>query len=217
MNACIYLDSLLKNKVFRHSRQAMANHRGFTLIELLVMIAIAGIIISMVTLSVGSGSRADQMKAESERLFGMMQLSLEEAVLTSKPIGLKLIENFEQGVPQFQYEWSSLENGQWVQIEGDALFSSGKFMQSLDVDLQIQGLPLSLQESTKQEADGSDNEPEDKLKKYQPDIFFLHSGELSPAFTLVISAEGLTEEYQIEGNEIGQLQLRTPNEEDEIQ
>ena len=199
--------AMISNRTFASTK----NHNsGFTLIELLVMIAIAGIIISMVSLSVGSGSRVEQMKSDSERLFGMMQLSLEEAVLTSKPIGLKLIEDFEQGYPRFQYEWSTLQSGQWVVTEGDSFFTRNQLMQGLEVDLQIEGLPISLQD--KHRDDKADEE--DKRKKYQPDIFFLHSGELSPAFTLVMGVEGLEEQYRIVGNELGKLKLLSRNQED---
>lgn len=201
-------------------------YSGFTLIEMLVMIAIAGIIVGLVSLSVGSGSRVEQMKAESERLYGMMQLSLEEAVLTSKPIGLKFTEDFEQGSPRFEYEWSTLQDGRWLVTQDDTFFTRMQFMQGLDIDLQIEGLPISLQEKiknrkrqTSKDDSGSknqgDEDEEDKLKRYQPDIFFLHSGELSPAFTLVMTVEGLEEQYRIIGNELGKLQFLRRNDLDE--
>ncbi len=58
--------------------------RGFTLLELLVAIVIAGVMVGIVSLSIGSFDRG--LRFEAERVAQLLMLAREEAQLRGKPI-----------------------------------------------------------------------------------------------------------------------------------
>ncbi|MEM8500063.1 MAG: GspH/FimT family pseudopilin [Pseudomonadota bacterium] len=185
---------------------------GFSFIELLVLLAIAAIAISFVTLAVGSGSRPDQLKAQAEKLTGLMQLAVEESVLTSKPIGLRFLQEFGERDLQFSYEWSVFENGQWQPLTSHTIFSPEQLIEGSDIDLRLEGRATELYSAASaKEVDGEGSISEDREIKYKPDVFFLHSGEVTPAFELDIVLNNIEEEYRIEVNPIGQVRMLRRN------
>ncbi len=197
-----------------HSNRKSRRQSGFSFIELLVLLAIAAIAISFVTLSVGSGSRPDQLKAQAEKLTGLMQLAVEESVLTSKPIGLRFVQEFGERDLQFSYEWSLYENGLWRPLTNHSIFSPEQFIDGSDIDLRLEGRATELYSGTS--ANGSSSEDQanksgEKELQYKPDVFFLHSGEVTPAFEVDIMLANIDEEYRIEVNPVGQVRLLRRN------
>lgn len=190
--------------------QSRACPRGFTLLEILVMLVVIGITISFVTLSIGVGGRPVELQTEAEKLTGMLQLALEESVLTGKPLGLRINETLERDGTHFVYEWSVLEQGTWQVLEQHPVLQDGQTAEGVELDLTLEGVDIKLQQENKEDEDDS------KLKeKYQPDIFILQSGELTP-FTLHISnpeLPGLV--YRIKGNPAGALRLLRPGDEED--
>lgn len=191
--------------------QACKRARGFTLLEMLVMLIVIGITISFVTLSIGVGGRPVELKNEAEKLTGMLQLALEEAVLTGKPIGLRIDETLDRRGTQFNYEWSVLEQGQWQPFEQHPVLQDGQVTEGIELDLTLEGIETKLGEEREEDDDSKLTET------YQPDIFILQSGELS-AFKLYITNPELPDQvYQINGNPAGALRLLRPGDEDDFE
>ncbi|MGI9288372.1 MAG: type II secretion system minor pseudopilin GspH [Pseudomonadales bacterium] len=190
--------------------QAHGSSRGFTLIEILVMLVVIGITISFVTLSIGVGGRPVELQTEAEKLTGMLQLALEESVLTGKPMGLRIDEMLENDGSRFFYEWSVLEQGTWQALEQHPVLQDGQAAEGIELDLTLEGVDINLQQDKK------DSEDDSALKEsYQPDVFILQSGELTP-FTLHISNPDLPGQvYRINGNPAGALRLLRPGDEDD--
>ena len=188
--------------------------RGFTLLEVLVWMAVAAVAISFVTLSVGSGSRPDQLKSDAEKLTGMIQLALEESVLTSRPMGLRFVQEYGATDIETSYEWSVFEQGKWQPLTDDSFFSDQQFFVGTEVEMRFEGRAADLAEGNpiKKNKDGEKGkaarDDKDPALQYKPDIFFLHSGEITPAFEIDLRVEVLTEQYQIAGNPVGQIRLR---------
>ncbi len=183
--------------------------RGFTLLEMLVMLIVIGITISFVTLSIGVGGKPVELQNEAEKLTGMLQLALEEAVLTGKPIGLRIDETLDRSGTRFNYEWSVLEQGKWQPFEQHPVLQDGQVAEGIELDLTLEGVEIQLQEEAKEDEDDS------KLKEtYQPDIFILQSGELS-AFKLRLGNPELPGQvYRIHGNPAGALTLLRPGDDE---
>lgn len=187
--------------------------RGFTLLEILVMLVVIGITISFVTLSIGVGGRPVELQAEAEKLTGMLQLALEESVLTGKPLGLRINETLERDGTRFVYEWSVLEQGTWQVLEQHPVLQDGQTAEGVELDLTLEGIEIKLLQDSKKDSK-KDSKDDSKLKEsYQPDIFILQSGELTP-FTLHISNPELPGQvYRITGNPVGALRLLRPGDE----
>lgn len=62
-----------------------SRQRGFTLIELLVVVVVAGVILSMVSLT-GGGNAERALRYEAERVAALMSLAREEAQVLGTPI-----------------------------------------------------------------------------------------------------------------------------------
>ena len=192
-----------------YSRRCSHRHsRGFTLLEMLVMLIVIGITISFVTLSIGVGGRPAELKNEAEKLTGMLQLALEEAILTGTPIGLRIDETLDRSGTRFNYEWSVLEEGKWQPFAQHPVLQDGQVSGGVELDLTLEGVEIKLQDEQREDDDS-------KLKEtYQPDIFILQSGELS-AFKLHLSNPELPGQvYRIIGNPAGALTLLRPGDEE---
>ena len=67
---------------------AQHNHRGFTLLELLVVMMLLGIMLSVAVISIGD-QRIEELKHESERLYQVMRLAHEEAILSQEVLAIR--------------------------------------------------------------------------------------------------------------------------------
>lgn len=90
---------------------AHPSHNGFTLIELLVAMAVMGLLVSLVSLSIdGLGGRDTSMVRVAERLQGQMQQASHEAVLRGEAIGLHILSDADQRY----LLWSRGHDGSWL-------------------------------------------------------------------------------------------------------
>src|SRR5262245_17924959 len=75
---------------------------GFTLIEVLVVIVIIGVIVSVVTLSVGVLGRDEESEDEARRLWTVLQQAREEGEMQARDIGVFVSRN--------EYEFLRFDN-----------------------------------------------------------------------------------------------------------
>ncbi len=66
------------------SRHTYIHSQGFTLMELMVVLVLMGIILSMMTLTVGDGGKYRQLEEESLRLKTLMNMAKEEVIIYSQ-------------------------------------------------------------------------------------------------------------------------------------
>jgi len=131
---------------------------GFTLIELLVVIVIMGIMISVVTLNIGSQNRERETHQFALRLISLMRLASDEAVLNGKLIGWQWNDQ--------QYQFMQRYEDKWIALEDDRLLKPNPIPSWIDSNFEVEGRAVEHLQS-----------PE------QPQLLFLPSGELT-SFTL---------------------------------
>jgi general secretion pathway protein H len=187
-------------------------HQGFTLLEVLVMMIIIGITISFITLSIGGGTQARELRAEAERLQGVVQLAREEAILLGRPLGLRVVENYDADVARHAYEFAVYERGEWQALDKHSVLLQHILPESIELDLALDGLNtrfLSDSKSKKDDKKAKEKGGEEKQRfaKFEPDIFFLQSGEFAPAFSISVLLHGSDERFILEGNPLGQLKV----------
>lgn len=88
---------------------------GFTLLELLIVISMIAILAGAVALSMGSGGRDRQLRAEADRLARVLELVGEEAALRGESLGLRPLDH--------GYEFLRGGAAGWERLEGDNLLA----------------------------------------------------------------------------------------------
>ena len=158
--------------------------QGFTLIEVLVVVFIIGVILGFATLSLGGRSLDDRLEQDATRLHRVLELALEEAVLTTTEIGFATADEGYVFVVRGEDGWQPLEASRGP-------LRAHRF--DYPAKIEMQDLPAALATAA-----AEDEGP-------RPVALLLSSGELSP-FTLLLSAPGVDRRYRISGRPDGLLQ-----------
>ena len=161
--------------------------RGFTLVELLVVLLLIGLLVSLAVLSVRTASPAERLQEEAARLYARMDLAREEAVLRAQSLGL--------AVDREGYRFLALAEGGWSTLADDRLLAAHRLPRDTRVEAAIDGVDIALDERA-EDAD-----------ERGPQIFFLASGEILPAFRLRLTAAETDAEYVIAPGEERWLEL----------
>ncbi len=85
--------------------------RGFTLLELLVVLFVMAMLIGLASVSIGRGDGG--LRVESERLLGVAELALEEAVLRDRPLGLRVVR-LNGMEARYLYHWLIWDGRDWL-------------------------------------------------------------------------------------------------------
>jgi general secretion pathway protein H len=141
-----------------------AVQRGFSLLELLVVVAIIGILVGAVVLSVYTVGYDRQIEQEVQRLRSIVSLLHEEALMQTRDYGLMFTET---GYRFYLYDYKELK---WLEITGDQVLGQHALPRDLTFDIALDGRPLQLPPDF-EALEGEDPEPQ---------VMVLASGELTP-------------------------------------
>lgn len=161
--------------------------RGFTLLELLVVVVLLAVLSTAAVLSVGNLGEDRELEEESTRLFRLLQLADEEAIMDGRDYGLY----FEDSRYRFlRYAPETLD---WLPA-GDELFRDRQLPEGLWLSLAVEDREVELAV------------PNDDKEKIEPHVVILSSGELTP-FVLTVEREFSERRTIIEGLPDGRLEL----------
>jgi len=171
---------------------------GFTLIEMLVVVVVIGVIATFMQLDSGQFNQSRKVEAEARRLFRVMQLASEEAILESKEMGVRLSDaNYTF------YIWNA-DGHSWNAVTEDKVFHPQPFDADTEVALYLEGDSIKMAPDP-EDADKKSTEEEEQQN---PQILFLSSGEISP-FELELSGVYEQDKFFIAGNFTGDLKFQT--------
>ncbi|MEO5341904.1 MAG: type II secretion system minor pseudopilin GspH [Gammaproteobacteria bacterium SHHR-1] len=109
--------------------------KGFTLLELMVSLFIVGILMGTLLLRIGDSSE-QRLEMEAKRLQALLQLASEEAVMTSRELGLELFTG--------AYGFVLREGDAWVRLEQDSQLRQRELPPGIDLELELEGEPIRL-------------------------------------------------------------------------
>jgi general secretion pathway protein H len=164
--------------------------RGFSLLELLVVVAIIGIVVGAVVLSVYSVGNDREAREEADRLRGLLGLLHEESLMQTRDYGLL----FTTSAYRFYvYDYTKLL---WVEVPDDKLLQTHDLRPQLSMDLVLDGRDVELKRDFK----GMN------LEKPEPQVMLLSSGEVTP-FRLDVSRDGFPGRFELTGELDGTLKV----------
>ena len=116
---------------------------GFSLLEMLVTLFVIVIITSLVTINISSGGRDIQLQATVRNLAEVAAYALDEAQLTGVDYGLVLWRREQGGEYFYGYSWREMVNGVWREpASGKDVFAPRDFPADVELELELEGLPL---------------------------------------------------------------------------
>jgi general secretion pathway protein H len=162
----------------------MRSSRGFTLIEVLMVLVIIGVIISLAGLAFRD-NRADELQREAQRLQAVLMLATEEAIVKSRELGVRFDAT--------GYRFFILDDNQaWLPLEHDREFAPRQLPRPQELTLLTDARAI---------------QPSSSDAKETPQVYFFATGELYPAFELMLQHPQLDTAYRLEARIDGKIEL----------
>jgi len=176
----------------------MAHSKGFTLLEVLAVVFIIGMMLTLAVQSLAP-SQNELLKQESERIHGLMELVKEEAILNAEEMAFVVNEK--------GYGFQLFSAQGWLPVEDDNLLRDRTLPEEVRIEMSVLGeeMKLSVSESVVSLESEDDEEKKDNVLAR---VLFLSSGEVTP-FELFLHMASEEDGYIIEGDELGELSIRT--------
>ncbi len=152
--------------------------RGFTLVEVLVVVLIIGLLFGIAVLAINPGSREARLEKEAARLWRLMSLAGEEALLQARQLGLRVADS--------GYAFYAFEDGQWKVLQGDKRLREREFPEFVRAEVEIEGLRIVLDETP---------------VAAKPQIMLLSSGEIIPDFAIFLRDRETDRSYRLAPSE----------------
>ena len=114
--------------------------KGFTLIEILVVLVIVGVMISLVTISIGTTGRDNQLDEETRRIEALLSLLHDRAVLEGRDFGMK--------IQPAAYEFMVFDNRRqlWLHFDDENQYRSRTLPPGLSFQLQLDSQQIVLKQ-----------------------------------------------------------------------
>ena len=177
-------------------------HAGFSLIEILAVLVVIGIIVSLVGVSVSSGSRPHEIEGSLNEFMDVAEYALDEAQFRGIDLGLLVERHSGGGELSYRYQWlERYDANQWRPSRSDiGVFGVKLLPQGVDVVLEVEQGEIALQE----ELDVEDQQEEET----RPQAIFYSSGETTPGIMTWLDPRTGDVLWELEWDLVGRLTRR---------
>jgi general secretion pathway protein H len=166
---------------------------GFTLIEVMLVLALMGLMISVVSYTALGTNNYDKVNQQAKRFQVVFDMASDYAILNQVQLGIRIDEE------QSTYTYVALDDDDdWVELAGQKLFESYQLPEDMTLQLFLDDLPWQQEERLfdrslfDEELSVSDESVEigneEDIVPPPPQLFLLSSGDLTP-FELTITFE----------------------------
>lgn len=180
--------------------RARANDKGFTLLELLVVIVIIGVMVSVVTLSIGLLGPDREVEEETRRFWAVVRQAREEAELQSIDLAVFV------GATEYEFLRFDTRRNEWQPVVDDKLYAQRALPEGLRFRLWLEGRELVLKPGL------PDRSKKDEHQKFPPQLTVLSSGDVVP-FELQIERDAAPALWRMTSLADGDLRIEQRKDE----
>lgn len=180
---------------------------GFSLLEILAVLVIIGFAMNLVVLTLNDQDE-EQLEQEALKLYTMINLASEYAVMNQFELGFHIDENTNT------FELLAFNGEKWVVISEQDVLKPHQFSEFINVELVLEDLPwgeenLLQQVDWRQLLNSEDEESLLELEKMKiPQVLLLSSGEVSPfQIELELKENDRAKPYFIKGELMAPVEL----------
>jgi len=153
--------------------------KGFTLIEVMVVVALVGIIVTLVQFNFSGKRPDDVLKQESQRFAAIFEVASDYGMLNNIELGLVIKKD--------SYQFLGFDGITWVEIPDQDWLSIVEMPEGIEMSLSLDDLPIEepllFDADTfkeKAEDDFTLMSDEEKEKQIIPQVYILSGGDISP-------------------------------------
>ena len=167
---------------------------GFTLLEILVVLVIIGVMVSMVTLSVGLLGVDREADEEARRFWAVVRQAREEAELQAIDLAVFV------GTTDYEFLRFDTRRNEWQPVVDDKLYAQRTLPEGLRFRLWMEGREIVLKPGL------PDRSKKDENEKWPPQLTVLSSGEVVP-FELHLERDSVPALFRITSLADGDLRV----------
>jgi len=184
----------------RPTRQA-----GFTLLELLVVVALIGVMLTAVVMSVGDGGREKNMENEAKRLVAVIKLARDEAVLLSQELSMV--------IDVTHYDFQRYDKKKWLALQDERILIRHELQQGLELELEMESFIFTPKRKKSSSKDNDEEEDDESAVR----VYFLSSGEVQP-FILYIREQDNPDSirFKVMADQEGEISWEGPLQAEDI-
>jgi general secretion pathway protein H len=178
--------------------RAAAN--GFTLLEILVVVVIIGVMVSVVTLSVGLLGPDREVEEETRRFWAVLRQAREEAELQAIDLAVYV------SATEYEFLRFDTRRNEWQPVVDDRLYAQRALPEGLRFRVWLEGRELLLKPGL------PDRSKKDEHQKFPPQLTVLSSGEVVP-FELQIERDAAPALWRMTSLADGDLRIEQRKDE----
>lgn len=151
--------------------------QGFTLLEILLVLVLMGLAASVVVPTVGIGNSSQQLEQQARQFALQAEMATRQAMMDGRNYGVRKTDEGYRFVSWLSDEWGPVDNDRFMQpvsldtaLRLEIRHGSSHWQAALEYENQNQ--PSLLEK---------DFAVIEKQERYEPELFFWSSGEISSA------------------------------------
>lgn len=203
----------------RHPRRT--KQAGFTLLEIILVVALMGLVVSIISFNVFGNDPKQELEEETRRLQVLFDMASDYAVLNQKQLGLRIDDE------AMSYEFVTLNDEQkWVPIDSQPIFVLKQLPEFYALELTLDDLPWQNEDSLfdtrvfdeqlSVSNEGVEIGNEEEIEPPPPQVLILSSGESTPFELRLIYDEPFAQApafyFSLQGTDIPPLTRKGPED-----